>query len=49
MRITRNKSLIRKLLDKLARDVMYDGNELENLKTAQQLVNVLEEEAQYKC
>ena len=46
MRITRNKVLIRKLIDQLSRDVHDDNKRFENLKTAQKLLNILEEEAQ---
>jgi len=46
MRITRNKMLIRKYIDELSRNAHDSNKRFENLKTAQRLVNILEEEAQ---
>ena len=46
MRITRNKMLIRKYIDELSRNDHDSNKRFENLKTAQRLVNILEEEAQ---
>ena len=46
MRITRNKMLIRKYIDELSRNAHDNNKRFENLKTAQRLVNILEEEAQ---
>jgi len=46
MRITRNKVLIRKYIDQLSRDAHDSNKRIENLRIAQRLVNILEEEAQ---
>ena len=46
MRITKNKVLIRKYIDELSRNAHDNNKRFENLKTAQRLVNILEEEAQ---
>ena len=46
MRITRNKMLLRKYIDQLSRDVHDSNKRIENLRIAQRLVNILEEEAQ---
>jgi len=46
MRITKNKVLIRKYIDELSRNAHDHNKRFDNLKTAQRLVNVLEEEAQ---
>ena len=46
MRITRNKMLIRKYIDELSRNAHDTNRRFENLKTAQKLVNILEEIAQ---
>ena len=46
MRITRNKMLIRKYIDELSRNAHDSNKRFENLKTAQKLVNILEEIAQ---
>ena len=46
MRITRNKMLLRKYIDQLSRDVHDSSKRIENLRIAQRLVNILEEEAQ---
>ena len=46
MRVTKNKVLIRKYLDELSRNVYDKDKRFENVKIAQRLVNLLEEEAQ---
>lgn len=46
MRMTKNNVLIRKYIDELSRNAHDANRRFENLKTAQKLVNILEEIAQ---
>ena len=46
MRMTKNNLLIRKYIDELSRNAHDNNRRFENLKTAQKLVNILEEIAQ---
>lgn len=46
MRMTKNNVLIRKYIDELSRNAHDTNRRFENLKTAQKLVNILEEIAQ---
>ena len=46
MRMTKNNVLIRKYIDELSRNAHDNNRRFENLKTAQKLVNILEEIAQ---
>ena len=46
MRMTKNNVLIRKYIDELSRNAHDNNKRFENVKTAQKLVNILEEIAQ---
>ena len=46
MRATKNSVLVRKYIDELSRNAHDTNRRFDNLKTAQKLVNILEEIAQ---